>query len=214
MNEPSNSKTLKTVDKTIIVATGNRGKIAEINDMLKSLGYRVSSLLDLESPPDIIEDANTFEGNAIKKATTVCAIYNCPVLADDSGLEVDALNGAPGVRSARYGEDDPQVLDDKGRYLKLLDAIKDIPENKRTARFKCALAYCKPQLKPEIFFGTLEGKISLEPKGERGFGYDPVFIPNGYSLHLAQLSSDIKKQISHRAKALNQFVSRLKNQPL
>ncbi|MBN2719170.1 MAG: XTP/dITP diphosphatase [Deltaproteobacteria bacterium] len=188
----------------LIVATGNRGKTKEINSIVADLGFEVSSLLDVENPPEIIEDGDTFEANAVKKAQTVADFYQCASLADDSGLVVDALDGAPGVYSARYGG---HGLNDTQRYEKLLDALKDVPAPRRTARFECALAFVVPGDVPHIFRGTVEGHIALAPRGTNGFGYDPVFIPNGRSESMAELDNAQKRQLSHRGQALDSFAA-------
>jgi XTP/dITP diphosphohydrolase len=187
----------------LVIATRNRGKVAEIAGLIEKLGYSVTSLVDASQIPDIVEDADTFEGNAIKKAVETSRIVGCPALADDSGLEVDALGKRPGIHSARYGGDD---LSDEQRYLLLLREMRDIPKGKRTARFRCAMAYVEPQNEPKLFHGTFEGKIGFAPVGVNGFGYDPVFIPDGYDITLAEIPPDEKKKISHRAKALAAFV--------
>lgn len=188
--------------KRLVVATANAGKTKEINNIVADMGFEVSSLLDVENPPEIIEDGDTFEANAIKKAQTVAAYFNCPSLADDSGLVVDALNGAPGVYSARYGG---PGLNDVQRYEKLLAALADVPTERRTARFECALAFVSPGNEPQIFRGTVEGRIAFSPSGLNGFGYDPVFLPNGRQGSMAELNSDEKKHISHRGRALKLF---------
>ncbi|MCP4675429.1 MAG: RdgB/HAM1 family non-canonical purine NTP pyrophosphatase [Deltaproteobacteria bacterium] len=189
--------------KRLIVATKNKGKIVELRSRLESLGFEVCSLIDLDNEITIVEDADTFAGNAIKKATTVCEATDCPALADDSGLEVDALGGRPGVRSARYGG---EGLDDRARFELLLSEIRDVPINERSARFRASIAFIEPGGSPKVFDGTLEGNIAFEPSGSHGFGYDPVFIPKGFEQTLATLGPEIKNRISHRAKALDTFV--------
>ena len=191
----------------LIIATRNRGKVAEIAGLIEKLGYSVTSLIDAPQVPDIVEDADTFEGNAIKKAVETSRICGCPALADDSGLEVDALGKRPGIHSARYGGDG---LNDEQRYLLLLREMRDIPQGERTARFRCAMAYVEPQGDPLLFHGTFEGKIGFAPVGDHGFGYDPVFIPDGYDITLAEIPPDEKKKISHRAKTLAAFVDWLR----
>jgi XTP/dITP diphosphohydrolase len=186
----------------LVVATKNAGKLAEMRDTLCDLGFAPVSLRDLEEEIEIVEDAETFEGNAAKKALAVAAACSCAVLADDSGLEVDALGGAPGVHSARYGG---EGLDDAGRTKLLLEALFGVPEEKRTARFCCAIAFAEPGEALRVFHGVFEGRIGFEPKGSHGFGYDPVFIPNGYGVTLAEIPPDEKRAISHRAKALAAF---------
>jgi XTP/dITP diphosphohydrolase len=191
----------------LVVATANRGKTREINRIVAELGFTVSSLLDVNDPPEIIEDADSFEGNAVKKARIVSAHYGCDSLADDSGLVVDALNGAPGVHSARYGG---PGLNDRERYEKLLAALIDVPESARTARFECALAFVSPGNEPAIFRGTVEGRIASGPTGANGFGYDPIFIPEGVGMSMAELDVDQKKHISHRGRALAAFAQWLR----
>jgi XTP/dITP diphosphohydrolase len=190
--------------KRLIVATENAGKVAEIRFRLAALDFDISSLVDGAVDVSIVEDADTFVGNAIKKAVTTAEAANCPALADDSGLEVDALGGRPGVYSARYGGDG---LDDKGRYELLLEELAEVPEDKRTARFQATLAFVEPGKEPQIFNGTVEGKIAFSPAGTNGFGYDPIFIPDGYDVSIASLTPEVKNRISHRGKALDGFVA-------
>ena len=190
--------------KRLIVATKNAGKVEEIRYRLAAIDTEVSSLLDGEVDVSVKEDQDTFIGNAIKKAVTTAAAANRPALADDSGLEVDALDGRPGVYSARYGG---EGLDDEGRYQLLLDELEEVPENRRTARFRAALAYVEPGREPQIFEGTVEGSIAFSPAGTNGFGYDPVFIPDGYDVTIASLPPEIKNRISHRGKALDAFIA-------
>jgi XTP/dITP diphosphohydrolase len=190
--------------KRLIVATENAGKVAEIRYRLAALDFEISSLVEGEVDVSIVEDADTFVGNAIKKAVTTVKAVNCSALADDSGLEVDALGGRPGIYSARYGGDG---LDDKGRYELLLKELAEVPEEKRIARFQAALAFVEPEKEPRIFEGTVEGKIAFGPAGTNGFGYDPIFIPDGYDVTIASLGPEIKNRISHRGKALDAFVA-------
>lgn len=188
----------------LIVATGNKGKTKEINNIVAELGFEVRSLLDVDNVPHIVEDQETFEGNAVKKAVAVYKAFQTATLADDSGLVVDALNGQPGVHSARYGG---MGLNDTQRYKKLLEALQDVPTENRTARFECAMAFIRPgdDKSPHIFKGTIEGNIAFAPKGQNGFGYDPIFIPNGKNESMAQLNAAEKKEISHRGQALKSF---------
>jgi XTP/dITP diphosphohydrolase len=192
----------------IVVASMNKGKLAEIRDRIEVLGYEISSLADMNNPIQIEEDRDTFEGNAEKKATAVLSATGFASLADDSGLEIDAIDGRPGVLSARYGG---AGLSDKDRYELLLKELKNIPLEKRTARFKAALAFAEPNKGPRIFKGAVEGRIAFEPAGSHGFGYDPIFIPLGYEKTLAELGPEVKNRISHRAKALDAFVEWLKD---
>jgi XTP/dITP diphosphohydrolase len=187
-----------------IVATKNHGKLVEIRKRLDGLDVEVVSLNEAAPNLVVIEDADSFAGNALKKARAVVGATGIPALADDSGLIVDALNGRPGIYSARYGAED---LDDEGRYKHLLSELEEVIPDKRTARFQAALAYLKPGGDPIIFEGIVEGKIATSPSGSHGFGYDPVFIPRGYEQTMAELGPNIKSKISHRARALNAFVS-------
>ncbi|MBN2804859.1 MAG: RdgB/HAM1 family non-canonical purine NTP pyrophosphatase [Deltaproteobacteria bacterium] len=186
----------------LILATKNKGKTDELKLLLQNLDFNIKSLHDLNTEIEIVEDKDTFEGNAIKKAEALCEITGSPALSDDSGLCVDALDGRPGVYSARYGKDN---FTDKDRCLYLLEELKDVPDFKRTAHFQCALAFKIPSSECTIFKGTVYGKISMAPVGSKGFGYDPVFIPDGYDVSMAELGMDIKNKISHRAVALNKF---------
>jgi XTP/dITP diphosphohydrolase len=192
----------------LVVATRNPGKVAEIEEAVRGLGFDVRSLLDMAAPVEIAEDADTFAGNAVLKATAVSDAYGCRALADDSGLVVDALGGGPGVRSARYGG---EGLDDRARCTLLLRELEQVPDALRTARFRCALAYREPGAAPVVFEGVFEGRISRAPAGDGGFGYDPVFVPEGGERTLAQLPLTEKKRISHRAKALSAFAAWLRS---
>jgi XTP/dITP diphosphohydrolase len=191
--------------RRLVVATHNPGKQREIEARLKALDCKVLALADIGEPIEIVEDASTFEGNALKKARAVANATGLPALADDSGLEVEALGNKPGVHSARYGGPE---LDDRGRCAHLLRALAHVPPRDRTARFRAVLVYLEPGSgsKPRMFNGVVDGRIGLEQKGEHGFGYDPVFVPNGYREPMAVLGPEIKARISHRAQALDAFV--------
>jgi XTP/dITP diphosphohydrolase len=197
--------------RPLIVATTNIGKLKEIRATLADLDYDIKSLADLPAPPEIVEDADTFEGNARKKATLIAAKYGIPALSDDSGLEVDALGGAPGVHSARYGG---PGLDDKGRYERLLGEMRDVPTEARGCRFKTVMVYASPSVDPKIFHGVMEGTVALSPRGNTGFGYDPIFIPTGMDQTVAELGQEIKNRISHRAKALQAFAAFIREQSI
>lgn len=191
--------------KTIVVATKNRGKLVEIQDRLNGLGYEITSLLDYDTELSVVENATTFEGNAIIKARAVVQNLGLPALADDSGLEVEALGDRPGIHSARYGG---PGLDDSGRNELLLKELKYVPVEKRHCRFRAALVYMESLDKiPKTFFGTLEGAVAFEQSGSQGFGYDPIFVPKGYDTTLATLGPEVKARISHRARALEKLVS-------
>jgi XTP/dITP diphosphohydrolase len=194
----------------IVVASKNKGKIEEIRSYLldTSLDSGDSNLKHLEvvsvdEYPDlleIVEDGQTFAENAIKKAVIVAEYTKEIALADDSGLVVDCLNGEPGVLSARFGN---KNLDDKGRNQLLLKRIKNVcNQSLKTARFICALSIATPEGMIETIQGSCEGIITDVPRGEHGFGYDPIFIPDGYTSTFAELGIEIKNKLSHRAKAL------------
>lgn len=195
----------------IVIASKNKKKIEEIKRIIEKkhsqdqseskepFHLRILTLNDFPECPDIIEDGETFEANAVKKAITVAKYTGMPALADDSGLEVYALNGAPGVLSARYAGEDS---DDKRNIEKLLYEMRFFTGNKRKARFVCSVALAYPDGSKKTFFGSVEGTIGTEPKGTGGFGYDPVFYPDRYSKTFSELDDDKKDAISHRGKAL------------
>lgn len=186
--------------KRVVVASGNKHKIDEIKDILKGLSIDVVSkdevgLKDLE----VIEDKDTLEGNAVKKAKEIAQKVDGIVLADDTGLFVDKLNGEPGVYSARYSGESATYLDNNKKLLKKLEGVEF---KERTAEFRTVMAIVLEDGSIKTITGICKGKIALEPKGEKGFGYDPLFIVDGYDKTFAQLGEDIKNKISHRARAL------------
>jgi XTP/dITP diphosphohydrolase len=184
----------------LVLATRNEGKVREIREILQDQNrIELLSLRSYPDAPDVVEDGNTYEENAIKKASTLAEYTGHVTIADDSGLEVDALEGAPGVHSARYAGEDAS---DQDRILKLLDALQNIPDDQRSGRFTCAVAIAKPLAQIRVVQGVCEGRVIRTPRGESGFGYDPVFVPVGYDNTFAELGDEIKNQISHRAKAL------------
>lgn len=186
--------------RKLVIASTNKGKIKEIKEVLD--GFEFLSLTDFPKIKEIEETGKTFEENALIKAKTVYDYANAMTLADDSGLEVDELNGAPGVYSARYSGEG--AADDKN-CEKLLNELKDIPKENRTARFRCVIVLYNGENDKHIFNGTCEGKIINEKRGTNGFGYDPLFVPNGYNKTFAELDSETKNKISHRGKALEQL---------
>ena len=189
-----------------IVATKNSNKLAEIQRILKPLNAEVISENDLESPLfDVDENADTFEGNALLKARAAVAATGLPAIADDSGLCVDALNGAPGIYSARYAG---EGHNDKLNNEKLLNALKGVPKEKRTARFVCAVAVVFPDNREFTVRGTCEGYIANEACGNNGFGYDPLFISEKGCFGL--LDSTEKDEISHRGNALKKMADMLR----
>ena len=194
----------------ILLATGNGNKVKELQKMLdeqpQSKGWVVKSLRDF---PDIVipaEDAPDFLGNALIKARAAAKQTGLLTLADDSGLAVEALDGAPGVRSARYAGEDH---DDAANNAKLLRAMAAVPAAKRTARFMCCIALVAPDGREDHAVGACEGRIALEPKGEDGFGYDPLFIVDGLNKTMAELTMAEKNKISHRGKALKEILPKI-----
>lgn len=194
--------------KKIFIASKNSGKIKEIKAYLSELGIEIFSLLDMFSFNDIAETGNTFEENAFIKAKALFDIVKLPVLADDSGLEVDALSGAPGVYSARYAG---PGASDSDNIRKLLDELQDVQPDSKTARFKCILVLYDG-ISKRSFEGACEGRIIDSTRGDEGFGYDPVFVPNGYEKTFAELGLKVKNKLSHRAKALKSLQDFLKRE--
>jgi XTP/dITP diphosphohydrolase len=182
----------------LLIATHNQGKKAEYAAILNNLPLELVTLTDLDIDIDIEETGETFEENALLKARGYAAIADLLTLADDSGLEVDALDGAPGVRSARYAG--PEASDED-LYTLLLQNLRGVPASERTARFRCVIALVWPDGREETVEGVCEGRILREPRGSRGFGYDPVFYVPAYGKTMAQLPMAIKNRISHRGRA-------------
>lgn len=193
----------------MIAATNNTHKLEEIREILKDKGIEVKSLADSGLDIEIEENGDTFIENALIKAREVCCLTGNAAIADDSGLEVEALDGQPGVKSARYSGEMGADKDRKNNE-KLKNAMRDIPENKRTARFCSAIAAVFPDGKEITAEGYVYGKIGYTEKGEYGFGYDPLFIIDGCGKTMAELNSTDKNKISHRANALKEFVKMLK----
>ncbi|WP_138415460.1 XTP/dITP diphosphatase [Aquibacillus sediminis] len=189
--------------KKLIIATKNKGKMTDFNQLLSKYGIETMSLLDFDQPiADIEETGTTFSENAAIKAETIANQFNLPVLADDSGLVVDYLDGRPGVYSARYAGEDKN---DQANYQKVLQELEDIPQEDRTARFVCVLALARPNESTVFKEGTCEGTIADEPKGENGFGYDPIFYPINVDRTLAEMTTEEKNSISHRKNAMVQL---------
>jgi XTP/dITP diphosphohydrolase len=194
----------------IVLATRNKKKIQEIKRITADLPVTILSLDNFPHCPETVEDRDTFEENAVKKAVEVCQCTGKPALADDSGLEVNALNGAPGVYSARYAAGTGG--NDIRNYEKLLAELKDVPDDKRDAQFVCCIALSFPDGTVKTFFGYAKGRIGREPRGKSGFGYDPVFIPGGQKRTFAEMSGEEKDRISHRGKALEKLTEFLHSQ--
>lgn len=194
---------------TIIFATGNKNKMIEIRMILADLGCKILSQKEAGIQADVVEDGQTFEENALIKATTIADIArkmpeykNAVVLADDSGLEIDALNKEPGIYSARYmGEDTSYDIKNQA----LIDRLEGVPDEKRTARFVCAIAAALPDGSTEVVRGTMEGRIGYEITGENGFGYDPIFYLPQFGCSSAQLEPEKKNELSHRGEGLRKM---------
>lgn len=209
----------------VVVATRNHGKVLELTRLFAMLNLTLVSLNDLPAFADVIEDADTFEGNAKKKAWETAQVTGLPALADDSGLAVDALNGAPGIHSARFAgtPGDNKNANDDANVDKLLSLLANVPDSQRTARFVCVLAFADPHgalgSTVHCTHGTIEGRVLNARQGSGGFGYDPVFaplgesfaplgeslVPAGETLSMAELSIERKNQLSHRAQAAEQM---------
>jgi len=185
------------LNRTIVLATRNKGKISEIETLLSSFGIEIKGLEDFGPIPEVVEDGETFEDNAYKKAHFAAKVLGYPALADDSGLMVDALGGMPGVRSARYAGENAT---DRGRNLKLLNAMEGV-EN-RKAIFKCVISIAVPRGPALVYEGTCEGVLALEILGENGFGYDPLFYYPPLKKTFAEMSPEEKNRVSHRGKAM------------
>ena len=187
-----------------VLATHNPGKIREMGEILKDFGIEVVSPRDLGLTVDVEETGTTFAENAMLKAKAICKAAGLPAIADDSGLCVDALGGAPGVYSARYGG---EGLDDKGRYMLLLSSLRGAPT--RAAHFACAVACAFPNGDTLTAEGRCDGSIAYAPLGEGGFGYDPVFLLPGTGKTFGQLTQEEKSAVSHRGRALKDFAGKL-----
>ena len=188
-----------------VVATGNEGKLKEFRHILKGIAEVVSAkeLGIVDFPP---EDGDTYEANALIKAHFVSAQTNLPAIADDSGIEVDALGGEPGVYSARYGNKNS----DQERREYMLEQLQDTPPA-RKARFCSSIAFTLPDKQAFTFFATTEGEITTEAKGESGFGYDPIFLSDDLGITFAEATQDQKKSVSHRGRALEKFLAWLES---
>ncbi|KIL40287.1 purine NTP phosphatase [Gordoniibacillus kamchatkensis] len=206
---------MRPATKTLVVATKNRGKAREFSALFEPLGWEVRSLNDYDRFPDIVEDGDTFAANALIKARAVVAALGVPALADDSGLCVDALDGAPGVYSARYAG---EPADDAANNAKLIAELKrrgallapaeaGRPALLSAARFVCALAYAEPGGRVRTAEGVCAGAIVADARGANGFGYDPHFYLPEFGLTMAELTAEQKNAVSHRAQALRQMIS-------
>ena len=187
------------MERKIIFATGNQDKMKEIRMILENLGIPVSSMKEAGIDVDIVEDGTTFEENVMIKAEAIAKLTDAIVLADDSGLEIDYLNKEPGIYSARYAGTDTSY---EIKNNLLLQRLEGVPDEKRTARFVCAIAAVFPDGSKETVRGTIEGRIGYEIAGEHGFGYDPIFYLPEYGCTTAELDPEKKNELSHRGKAL------------
>ncbi len=190
----------------IVLATRNMGKIKEIKDILTNLDLEILTLNEFPEIPPPVEDGKDFEENALKKAKFVANYLNMPALADDSGIEVEALNKRPGILSARYAGEDATDEENNGKLLKELEGI---PFEKRRASYRCVIALVLPSGREEIIEGSCYGFIALEPKGSEGFGYDPLFYVPEYGKTMAELPLEIKNRISHRGRAMAKLKEKL-----
>jgi len=186
----------------IVLATRNRDKIREIKKILNDTNARFLSLEDFPGCPEVVEDGETLEANAKKKALVVSQYTKKISLAEDTGLEVDALGGAPGIRSARFADDNATYENNNRKLLKLMEKL---PLEERRAKFRCVAALARPDGEVVSCEGVCEGRIAFEMKGKSGFGYDPLFIVPEYGKTFAELGEDIKNRISHRAQALTKI---------
>jgi XTP/dITP diphosphohydrolase len=193
----------------VVLASGNSGKLRELGSLLAPFGFDLvsQSTLGLQTPP---ETGTTFAENALLKARHAAAMTNLPALADDSGIEVDALGGRPGIYSARYAG---EGASDQANLRKMLDEMREIPASQRTARYRCVIAFVTTATDsaPILATGTWEGTLISEPKGLGGFGYDPIFVPGGLDRTAAELGAGEKNSLSHRGQALRALVTELQN---
>ncbi len=191
----------------LILATRNKGKLKEISALLAGLPFEIHTVLEFPNIPEVVEDGETLEANALKKAREVFAASNITTIADDSGIEVYSLGMMPGVISARYAGENVSYADNN---KKLLRELQHVQIENRKARFRCVVAYISAT-EEKLFEGICEGRIIEELRGSNGFGYDPLFVPDGFPETFAELSLDIKNTISHRGKALKLLKKHLFN---
>ncbi|WP_341202348.1 XTP/dITP diphosphatase [Planomicrobium okeanokoites] len=188
--------------KEIIIATKNKGKAKDFEQLLEPMGYKVLTLHNVAPHMDVEETGETFEANAILKAEAIAQELQATVIADDSGLEIDALDGEPGVYSARYSGDE---RNDESNIDKVLQKMVQVPNSEKTARFRCVLALASPGKETILFEGTCEGLITDERKGENGFGYDPIFYVPALDKTMAEMKPSEKASVSHRGNAIREL---------
>lgn len=191
----------------LVAATGNAGKLRELRALLADPGLALRSLADYPDLPALVEDGDTFLANARQKAQAVARQTGLPALADDSGLEVDALGGGPGVRSARFAADAGAGSGDAANVALLLERLRDVPPPRRTARFRCAIVVAHPDGRELVAEGSCEGRITTAPRGSGGFGYDPVFLFGARTF--AEIAAEEKDRVSHRGRAIAALRERL-----
>lgn len=194
--------------RVLLIGSGNRDKRDELTHLLAGSDWDVKSLKDFDPVDEPEETEETFEGNALLKARYYSKHFGLPCVADDSGIEVDALDGAPGVYSARYAGEDCTYADNNN---KLLDAIRDVPEDRRTARFVSCAAFVDTDGTEHVELGTVEGTLAHESSGENGFGYDPLFVPEGFDKTFGHFSREDKATVSHRGKAFRAMCAYLED---
>jgi XTP/dITP diphosphohydrolase len=195
---------------TLLLATTNEHKLSEYRTILRDLPFTLLSLRDVQLDMDVEETGTTFAENALLKARAYAQAANMLALADDSGLEIDALGGAPGVYSARFaGRETPYAE----RFRLILAQLQDVPVSQRTARFRCAIALAEPSGYTRVVEGTIEGRIAESPRGENGFGYDPIFLVPEYGKTTAEMAPEEKHRISHRGRAAEAARRLLENWP-
>ena len=187
----------------LIIATSNKNKLKEFKELLKELPFTILSLADFPHISPVVEDGNNFYENALKKATTVAHITGKLTVADDSGIEVEALGGKPGITSARFAG---EGASDDENNAKLLSELEDVPPEKRGACFKCVLVVAPPQGKTDFVEGECKGTIIHEPRGKYGFGYDPLFLVPEYNKTFSEITPEEKNKISHRSRALRKLL--------
>lgn len=197
---------MQAAHRELLLGTANQDKAQELADLLKGLPWQVRSLTEFPSTEPPVEDGATFEENAVLKAKYYHAAFGIPCIADDSGLEVDALQGAPGVHSARYAGEDCSYADNN---RKLLEALEEHPWHERTARFVCCAALLLSPEDVHVERGVVEGHIATACLGEEGFGYDPLFVPSGYDKTFAEMTPDQKHALSHRGAAFRKIRAHL-----
>jgi len=199
---------MDTEKTEIILGTRNHGKIAEFRSLFRGMPTKLFSFYDFPEMPAVVENGKTFQENAEKKAKTIAKKAGRLAVSDDSGLEVDFLQGKPGVFSARFSGEKATDRENTRRVLKLLESA---PWEQRGARFVCVICIADPKGKTSFATGECKGRISFEMRGTHGFGYDPIFVPEGYTRTMAELGPEIKNQISHRAVAIGRFQALLKD---